>query len=32
MIEEDLDFGAAVLREGGDVAVDFGYVVPGIGA
>lgn len=32
MIEEDLDFCAAVLGEGGDVAIDFGDVVPCIGA
>ena len=30
LVEENLDFGAAVLREGGDVAVDLGHGVPGI--
>ena len=31
LVEEDLDFGAAVLREGGYVAVDLGHGVPSIG-
>ena len=30
-VEEDLDSGAAVLREGGDIAVDLGHIVPSIG-
>lgn len=32
MIEVGLDFCAVILGEGGDVAIDLGDVVPGVGA